>query len=84
MIKQTLFVFIFILEGFIIADLLFRFLSKTTSDKLKAKSFHVLTEPLFRPAGFLLKHSAFGFLHYELSPYVTLAVLLYLQKLLLS
>lgn len=83
MIKHVLFAFIIVLEGMIIADLLFSFLSKKPSDKLKAETYHQITEPLFRPIRFIIKHSSFNNLYKDVSPYVTLTILIYVQKLLL-
>lgn len=82
-LRQSLFVFFLILEGFIAADLLFKYTVKKSSDKAISTAFHRLTEPLLRPARFIISYSSFKNLFFDMSPFVTISVLFYFQKLLL-
>lgn len=83
LILKTFFAFFLVLESFIIADLMFKLLPKTPANVKSAAAFNQKLEPILRPARYIIRHSSFYNVFYDLSPYVTIMVLIFIQKLLL-
>lgn len=77
----TLFSFCLVAEILIISDMLMGLSVKRNEYQL---AFHFKVEPLYRPIRYLMKHSGLYELRADFSPFVTLIILYYIQRVLLG